>query len=58
MEVFNGDFLMPTSEGGPIRNQEVFPTERNMHSLDPSAIPAQVAVEVSEVVLRKKLEKL
>ena len=42
----------------PIRNPKVFPTGRNMHSLDSSAIPTQVAVEVPEDVVRNVLEKL
>ena len=42
----------------PIRNPKVFSTGRNMHSLDPSTIPTQVAVEVSEDVVRNVLEKL
>ena len=37
----------------PIRNPKVF-----MHSLDSSAIPTQVAVEVPEDVVRNVLEKL
>jgi len=58
MELLNGEFLMPAPGGDPIRNPEVLPTGRNMHSLDPSAIPTQAAVEVSEGVVRKLLEKL
>jgi len=58
MELLDGDFLMPAPGGDPIRNPEVLPTGRNMHALDPSAIPTQAAVEVSEQVVRKLLEKL
>uniref|UniRef100_A0A7S2V7R8 magnesium chelatase n=1 Tax=Entomoneis paludosa TaxID=265537 RepID=A0A7S2V7R8_9STRA len=58
MELLNGEFLMPAPGGDPIRNPEVLPTGRNMHALDPSAIPTQAAVEVSEDVVRKLLEKL
>merc|ERR1711957_282038 len=58
MELLNGQFLMPAPGGDPIRNPDVLPTGRNMHSLDPSAIPTQAAVEVSEGVVRKLLEKL
>jgi len=58
MELLNGEFLMPAPGGDPIRNPAVLPTGRNMHALDPSAIPTTAAVEVSEDVVRKLLEKL
>ena len=58
MELLNGEFLMPAPGGDPIRNPDVLPTGRNMHALDPSAIPTAAAVEVSEAVVRKLLEKL
>merc|ERR1719387_553961 len=49
---------MPAPGGDPIRNPDVLPTGRNMHALDPSAIPTQAAVEVAESVTNKLLEKL
>jgi|EP00550_Attheya_septentrionalis_P002627 magnesium chelatase subunit H len=58
MELLNGEFLMPAPGGDPIRNPDVLPTGRNMHALDPSSIPTAAAVEVSEAVVRKLLEKL
>jgi len=58
MELLNGEFLMPAPGGDPIRNPDVLPTGRNMHALDPSAIPTKAAVDVSEDVVRKLLEKL
>merc|ERR1711966_570733 len=58
MQLLNGEFLMPAPGGDPIRNPDVLPTGRNMHALDPSAIPTQAAVEISEGVVNKLLEKL
>merc|ERR1712086_256527 len=58
MELLNGEFLMPAPGGDPIRNPDVLPTGRNMHALDPSSIPTTAAVEVSEKVVDKLLEKL
>merc|ERR1719491_699444 len=58
MELLNGNFLMPAPGGDPIRNPDVLPTGRNMHALDPSSIPTQAAVEISESVTKKLLEKL
>merc|ERR1711892_582066 len=49
---------MPAPGGDPIRNPDVLPTGRNIHALDPSSIPTAAAVEVSEDVVRKLLEKL
>lgn len=58
MELLNGNYLNPAPGGDPIRNPDVLPTGRNMHALDPSSIPTAAAVEVSEDVVRKLLEKL
>ena len=58
MELLNGEFLMPAPGGDPIRNPDVLPTGRNMHALDPSSIPTAAAVEVSDRVVAKLLEKL
>merc|ERR1711971_326936 len=58
MELLNGNFLMPAPGGDPIRNPDVLPTGRNMHALDPSAIPTTAAVEVADAVVRKLIEKL
>merc|ERR1711966_576756 len=57
MELLNGNFLMPAPGGDPIRNPDVLPTGRNMHALDPSAIPTQAAVEVAESVTNKLLDR-
>jgi magnesium chelatase subunit H len=58
MELLNGQFLMPAPGGDPIRNPDVLPTGRNMHALDPSAIPTNAAVEVAQDVVNKLLDKL
>merc|ERR1712127_1112496 len=58
MELLNGEFLMPAPGGDPIRNPEVLPTGRNMHALDPSAIPTTAAVEVANATVRKLIENL
>merc|ERR1719297_115604 len=58
LELLGGGFLMPAPGGDPIRNPGVLPTGRNMHALDPAAIPTTAAVEVADSVVRKMLEKL
>jgi magnesium chelatase subunit H len=58
MQLLNGEFLMPAPGGDPIRNPDVLPTGRNMHALDPASIPTTAAVEISEQVVEKLLEKL
>merc|ERR1719297_116515 len=57
-ELLNGGFLMPAPGGDPIRNPGVLPTGRNMHALDPAAIPTTAAVEVASDVVNKLIEKL
>ena len=58
MELLNGQFLMPAPGGDPIRNPNVLPTGRNMHTLDSSSIPTTAAVKIAEQVVHKLLEKL
>ena len=58
MELLNSQFMMPAPGGDPIRNPDILPTGRNMHTLDPSAIPTSAAVEVSSGVVEKLLEEL
>lgn len=58
MQLLNGEFLMPAPGGDPIRNPDVLPTGRNMHALDPSAIPTKAAIDVAEDVVNKLLDRL
>eukprot|EP00957_Ditylum_brightwellii_P035334 2680065-Ditylum_brightwellii.AAC.1 len=49
---------MPAPGGDPIQNTGDLPTGCNMHTLDLFAIPTTTAVEISEKVMEKLLEKL
>lgn len=48
LQALNGGYLPSGIGGCPIRNPEVLPTGRNMHSVDPSAIPTRPAWEVGK----------
>merc|ERR1712070_1010709 len=43
--------------GDPIRNPLVLPTGKNMHALDPQAIPTAAACDCAKVVVDRLLER-
>ena len=49
VEALNGEFVLPGPGGDPIRNPDVLPTGRNMHALDPQAIPTSAACDCAKV---------
>ncbi|MCD6301532.1 MAG: cobaltochelatase subunit CobN, partial [Staphylothermus sp.] len=57
----NGEYIMPSPGGDPLRNPEIYPTGRNMYQLDPYNIPTSTAwrrgVEAAEALLKKYYEK-
>uniref|UniRef100_A0A0G4FNK7 magnesium chelatase n=1 Tax=Chromera velia CCMP2878 TaxID=1169474 RepID=A0A0G4FNK7_9ALVE len=57
MDALDGEFLTPGPGGDPIRNPGVLPTGKNMHALDPQAIPTQPAVEVAFKVVDRLLAR-
>ena len=52
-----GRFVAPGSGGDPIRNPAVLPTGRNMHALDPQAIPTIAACDCAKIVVDRLLER-
>merc|ERR1719373_1329003 len=57
LEGLNGDFITPGPGGDPIRNPLVLPTGKNMHALDPSAIPTSAACDCAKTVVDRLLER-
>ncbi|MEO5929185.1 MAG: magnesium chelatase subunit H [Candidatus Kapaibacterium sp.] len=57
----SGGYITAAIGGDPVRNPEVLPSGRNIHSLDPAAIPSPMALRngkrVVEMMLRKNLEE-
>jgi len=50
-------FILPGPGGDPIRNPLVLPTGKNMHALDPQAIPTIAACDCAKVVVDRLLER-
>ncbi|CEM27250.1 unnamed protein product [Vitrella brassicaformis CCMP3155] len=57
LQGLNGEYILPGPGGDPIRNPGVLPTGKNMHSLDPQAIPTKPAVDVAFKVVDRLLER-
>lgn len=53
-------FTEPASGGDPVRNPNCLPSGRNIHGLDPAAVPSPIAIKnawrVVEIMLAKNLE--
>ncbi|MDJ0772228.1 MAG: magnesium chelatase subunit H [Mastigocoleus sp. MO_167.B18] len=52
-----GEYILPGPGGDPIRNPDVLPTGKNIHALDPQAIPTQAAVQSAKVVVERLLAR-
>lgn len=57
LDGLDGSFITPGPGGDPIRNPLVLPTGKNMHALDPSAIPTSAALDCAKVVVDRLLER-
>merc|ERR1719230_1722286 len=57
LSALDGKYIIPGPGGDPIRNPDVLPTGKNMHALDPQAIPTTAAVDVAKVVVDRLLER-
>merc|ERR1719460_2265289 len=58
LEGLDGKFIEPGPGGDPIRNPAVLPTGKNMHALDPQAIPTTAACDCAKIVVEKLLDRL
>jgi magnesium chelatase subunit H len=57
LQGLNAEFITPGPGGDPIRNPLVLPTGKNMHALDPQAIPTSAACNCAKVVVDRLLER-
>merc|ERR1711998_797093 len=57
LEGLDAKFITPGPGGDPIRNPLVLPTGKNMHALDPQAIPTTAACDCAKVVVDRLLER-
>ncbi|MCW2277057.1 magnesium chelatase subunit H [Heliophilum fasciatum] len=53
-----GNYAYPGPGGDPVRNPKTLPTGRNIHALDPQAIPTSVAIKAGQHVADMMLRKL
>merc|ERR1719232_704865 len=52
-----GQYVEPGPGGDPIRNPDVLLTGKNIHALDPQAIPTSAAIQSAKVVVDRLLER-
>merc|ERR1719327_2653700 len=57
MKALRGEYVEPGPGGDPIRNPNVLPTGKNIHALDPQAIPTSAAIQSAKVVVDRLLER-
>jgi magnesium chelatase subunit H len=57
LRALEGEYILPGPGGDPIRNPDVLPTGKNMHALDPQAIPTMAAVKSAQIVVDRLLER-
>ncbi|RAL42521.1 hypothetical protein DM860_011139 [Cuscuta australis] len=56
-QALEGKYVEPGPVGDPIRNPNVLPTGKNIHALDPHAIPTAAAMQSAKVVVERLLER-
>ncbi|KAK2994523.1 hypothetical protein RJ640_010801 [Escallonia rubra] len=56
-QALEGKYVEPGPGGDPIRNPKVLPTGKNIHALDPQAIPTTAALQSAKIVVDRLLER-
>ncbi|KAJ8453336.1 hypothetical protein Cgig2_008220 [Carnegiea gigantea] len=54
-QALEGKYVEPGPGGDPIRNPKVLPTGKNIHALDPQAIPTTAAMQSAKIVVDRLL---
>lgn len=57
LRCLDGEYILPGPGGDPIRNPGVLPSGKNMHALDPQAIPTRAAVAAAKQVVDQLLQR-
>ncbi|MEB3219760.1 MAG: magnesium chelatase subunit H, partial [Nostocales cyanobacterium 94392] len=57
LQGLEGEYILPGPGGDPIRNPDVLPTGKNIHALDPQAIPTAAAVQSAKIVVDRLLAR-
>ncbi|KAK5803865.1 hypothetical protein PVK06_031514 [Gossypium arboreum] len=56
-QALEGKYVEPGPGGDPIRNPKVLPTGKNIHALDPQAIPTTAAMQSAKIVVDRLVER-
>ncbi len=48
LKALDGEYVLPGPGGDPIRNPGVLPSGKNLHALDPQAIPTKAAIAAAK----------
>ncbi|GMY18889.1 magnesium-chelatase subunit ChlH, chloroplastic [Fagus crenata] len=56
-KALEGKYVLPGPGGDPIRNPKVLPTGKNIHALDPQAIPTTAAMQSAKIVVERLIER-
>ena len=57
LKALDGEYIIPGPGGDPIRNPGVLPSGKNIHALDPQAIPTRAAVAAAKGIVDKLIER-
>ncbi|WP_413325234.1 magnesium chelatase subunit H [Synechococcus sp. MIT S9503] len=57
LKALDGEYILPGPGGDPIRNPGVLPSGKNIHALDPQAIPTRAAVAAAKGVVDKLIDR-
>ena len=57
LKALDGEYVLPGPGGDPIRNPGVLPSGKNIHALDPQAIPTRAAVAAAKGVVDKLIAR-
>ena len=57
LKALDGQYVLPGPGGDPIRNPGVLPSGKNIHALDPQAIPTRAAVAAAKGVVDKLIAR-
>ncbi|TKY62618.1 Magnesium-chelatase subunit ChlH [Spatholobus suberectus] len=56
-QALEGKYVEPGPGGDPIRNPKVLPTGKNIHALDPQAIPTTAAMQSAKIMVDRLIER-
>ena len=57
LKALDGEYVLPGPGGDPIRNPGVLPSGKNLHALDPQAIPTRAAIAAAKIVVDRLIER-